>query len=496
MLLGKIRGHILLILFSGYHLLLTLIGFAYYPGSLSYFAAFSISFYVLVVWNTRAKSSPGILFLSIMIWLGFFQKIVFHLFTNFEYMNELIGQFKGTRDQWDQVLLIATLAALGIVCTTILFNRFKFVENFFVFVPNKYVKIFSSKSILLAASIFILFIFFVALMNVILGIMLVGLVAMTILPWPLNPLVAWLLSLGFAIAWTFLIDYEFTIKKNLTKSFIFCVVGAFICSVSIISRGLFVFQILPILFLLYRNQAQFYISNRALTGFTALFLILFVANTSGVTALRSYFYDVNFSSTEWTQKDWLNAQNQQLSLNQTEGEFAKLFTVFKNKAALKEVAGLVVNRWIGAEGAMAVVAYPEKGFHLIKQTLARVPVAGEFDLYEKIVNTQYTHSTKFSFTNIPGPVAFFFYSGSFACVFFGFIIFSILLYVLDVAVWSLFKNPFLSVLIGFSFANNVVQFGINPKSLLISLLMTGIGLFVAKIFFIFIKHKKFRSKLT
>ena len=192
-MLEKIKDNILLIVFSSYHLLLTLLGFIYYPGSSVYFAFFSLSYYILIVWNNRKKSSPSIMFLSWMIWLGFFQKIVFHLFTNFQFMTELIGQFQGTSNEWDQVLQVATLAALGISITTFLFNYLKAPDNYFSYIPGRYTKINFKTSVPVVAGILVLIVLAVATINVILGINLSGLVAMTVLHWPLNALIGWLL---------------------------------------------------------------------------------------------------------------------------------------------------------------------------------------------------------------------------------------------------------------------------------------------------------------
>lgn len=495
-MLEKIRENILLIVFSSYHLLLTLLGFIYYPGSSFYFTIFSLSYYILIIWNNRKTSSPSIMFLSWMIWLGFFQKIVFHLFTNFQFMTELIGQFQGTSNEWDQVLQVATLAAVGLTITTFLFNYLKAPDNYFSYIPGRYTKINFKTSVPVVAGILVLIVLAVATINVILGINLSGLVAMTVLHWPLNALIGWLLYLGFAIAFVFIIDWEFSTRKKLTLSFLFFSISAFLCSVSIISRGLFVFHLAPIIYLIYRNRKEFKISIATLSLLTFTVVILFIFNTVSVTMMRNYFYNNNFSNNEWIQKEWIMSGNRQTKLNRADNDMARFFDVFENKEALSQVAGLVVNRWIGAEGVMAVISYPEKGFYLIKQTLLRKPAIGEFDLYESIVKSQYTLSKKFSFANIPGPAAFFLYSGSLLFVFFGFVFFAGLLLSLDMLVWSCFKNSFLSALIGFYLANSVAQFGISPRPLLISVAMTFTGLMAIYALFLFLKSKYFKTFST
>ncbi|OFZ29739.1 MAG: hypothetical protein A2622_11000 [Bdellovibrionales bacterium RIFCSPHIGHO2_01_FULL_40_29] len=473
-------------------MLLSLLGFAYYPGSNILFGIFSLSMFGLIILNNKKTSSPSIVFLSWMLWLGFFQKIVFHLFTKFQFITELIGRFSGTNEQWDQVLLVAILAALGVTLTSIAIDHFKSRENYFSLVLGRYPKNTVSRFIPWFAAAVCLLVLGIGVLNVMLGINLSGIVAMTVLVWPLNAVIGWLLYLGFAIVFVFLVDWEISVNKKITYSFLFFAVGAFFCSVSIISRGLFVFHIAPILYLLYRNQKQYQIPRSVLTMASTIVLLLFLVNTSAVTILRNYFYDNDFSRNEWIEKEVI-LQGQKPTVRTSSNQVTKLFSVFENKPALSQVAGLVVNRWIGAEGVMAVVSYPEKGFHLVVQTLLRKPAVGEFDLYEKIINTQYTPSQKFSFANIPGPAAFLFYSGSFVFVFLGFVFFSALLHFFDYLVWKSFNNSFLSALIGFYLAISIAQFGISPRPLFISMFMTFVGLFIIYLIFSLLKFKNWKT---
>ena len=152
----------------------------------------------------------------------------------------------------------------------------------------------------------------------------------------------------------------------------------------------------------------------------------------------------------------------------------------KMSMALNKISSLAVDRWVGVEGVMAVVTYPKKSISLLYNSLTRKPKVGELDVFEEISNSIYHPSFKYSFASIPGSMAFFYYSGSLIFVFLGMAFFSTLVLLVDLTVFRVFKNHFLSAQIGFYFANALVQFGISPMPLFISFFMTICGLVALK----------------
>jgi hypothetical protein len=125
---------------------------------------------------------------------------------------------------------------------------------------------------------------------------------------------------------------------------------------------------------------------------------------------------------------------------------------------------LVVNRWIGIEGAMAVSSYAEKGHSLLWDMLTEKRELGKATAYQAVSNSGYqVPDVKYQFASMPGISAFLYFSGSLWIVFGG--IAAIVLMVLfseRVILWMT-ANPILCSLYGITLANTIAQFGITPR---------------------------------
>jgi hypothetical protein len=144
--------------------------------------------------------------------------------------------------------------------------------------------------------------------------------------------------------------------------------------------------------------------------------------------------------------------------------------------AINLIGKLSIDRWIGAEGVMAVTAYPEKNLQLLVTALKQRPKFGDQDLYASICGFKYVPTAKHGFTSLPGPIGFFYYSGSECFVFFGLLFLSLVLLLFDSAVRGLFKNLFVSGITAFYFANLAAQAGIAPILLIKPLALMAICL--------------------
>ena len=81
----------------------------------------------------------------------------------------------------------------------------------------------------------------------------------------------------------------------------------------------------------------------------------------------------------------------------------------------QRISHLVVDRWIGIEGVMAVVAYPKKNIELFVYALQERRVRGKSDIYTSNISQSGffdSDAKKYQYASIPGPIAFFYYTGS------------------------------------------------------------------------------------
>ncbi|GLO14107.1 hypothetical protein PPUJ20028_26890 [Pseudomonas putida] len=81
------------------------------------------------------------------------------------------------------------------------------------------------------------------------------------------------------------------------------------------------------------------------------------------------------------------------------------------KGMLMEMSKLVVDRWIGLEGVLAVVSHDSTGWPLFLRSLVELPESGTEAIYQRMSNAQYQAFENFTFMTIPGPMAILLYSG-------------------------------------------------------------------------------------
>lgn len=84
------------------------------------------------------------------------------------------------------------------------------------------------------------------------------------------------------------------------------------------------------------------------------------------------------------------------------------------KGMLLELSKLVVDRWVGLEGVLAVVSHEDTGWPLFIRSLVERPESGTEAIYQRMSNAQYQAFENFTFMTIPGPLAILLYSGNLA----------------------------------------------------------------------------------
>ena len=322
-----------LVLFAG--------GLVEFSGSKPIYVLFSIVFLIMLVSGFYRRVSYSYLFLVIFLWLGFWLKLTVHTILGYHYI-EPIGSFNGTAAAWNEVLWVAIVASIGVIVGRILYE---FVRGRSTIVMRK--DIFKAPVWYLAIRKWLWIIIMVVtggvvIFNAVYGIHQIGLAPRTILMWPLNAVIAWMLNIGLATGIATLLWWDISLKKNISLPIYAILIEGFLTSVSVLSRGVYIGHVIPQLFALYKNKKTL-IGISLIKGIfiAVIFIGLFIVSQSAVNTLRTYLYqnDHDFST-----KILLDG-----------------FVYQMRGGVFGRISQLAIDRWIGLEGVMAVQSYPKKG---------------------------------------------------------------------------------------------------------------------------------------
>lgn len=431
--------------------LLSFLGLIFYLGNPFIYIAFCSTFLLLTLVGLRCRNSFSYIFAIIFLGLGFWLKLIVHLLLKYNYL-EPIGSFEQTSDSWDQVLLVINVGLLGVIfakdiCELILKFSNKTNNNSLQnIVPYWYPK--ARKKLWILVGVLLLSL---TIINFNYGIFQVGLVPTLFLPWPLNGLMSWLLGFGLAIAINTLVFWDQSIKADWKIGLSLVLVESLSSTVSILSRATYIFHSVPYLTVFYNKFKC--ISFKTKLRVFILWISLLSVSIVSVTLLR--YSDVSP----------IDASNNK-SLRLKDNNFLSANILLGIGGG---ISALLVDRWVGLEGVMAVVSYPKKSIETFEYALNETRVKNKIDFYtQSIARVVLTDAeiSKYQYATIPGAIAFFYYSGSLVFVFFGITCLTFLMLVIESLILYMTKNPYLVALWGMSVAQTVVSFGLGVKQTL------------------------------
>jgi hypothetical protein len=508
---------------------ISLWGMLTYAGSPWLYAVFTAAMFLTLASARHGRFSYSYFFLVVFIWLGFWLKLTVHSILDYSYV-EPIGRFDGSVSSWDEVLVVAISAAAGIGVSKVLYSMIthKFderVNSLRGSVPDWYL---SRRKFLWAAVL--LTTVGILVVNALYGINQIGLVPRTVFPWPTNALISWITGIGAAIAISTLIWWDICCKRQVRLSVFSMFLEAALSTISLMSRGVYIFHTLPQIFSLYLIRRRLTLSLKDVVLLGAIFLLLFLITLSVITSLRGHFYPhagLNISTSvnqiRLTRIEVLNGKIPEieriiasgepmenlrdfykihslkwgvplepqrlefieerkkleiaLAAEQVRGEKLKSSATGQSKIVFEELlyqlkggavergSQLVIDRWVGLEGLMAVQAHPVKGASLLMEGIREKREIGKVPLYQEICQSHYRlmDASKWQFGSLPGAVAFLYYSGYAWCVALGMAILALCLLLIEdsILVWT--RNPLLCSLLGFNLANFVAQLGMAPR---------------------------------
>lgn len=414
---------------------------------------FTASFNLLLVSAFYKNQSYFYTFISVMFWLGFWLKFNVHFFFNYDFV-EPVGYFIESSGAWNEVFLLSSAGAISLFLSKMVFNRI-FINadlniefNKKCFVPNWYERYRAR-----LWSVIIFSIVVSALLNTHYSFQQIGIVAKTII-WPVNALIFLLTSTGFVLAIITLIGWDIKNNKSPLFGFYVLLLEAFFSTISILSRGVYVFHSIPVYYGVVKSKLALRKVKRVqktnVLFYIFIFLIGFMVALPVVNSLRDVEYSINYADKE----------------------------LIISSKSLQNLLSFSVDRWIGLEGTMALVGYSEKNFSLLFDATVEKGAIGKSSLYQYIANSHYKDMdlNKFQFATLPGPVAFFYFSGEVWFVFWGLIVLFFLMMLFETWVHQLLGNPLLTSYFSFTLAVSVSQMGVAISGLLFSYFLIVLGI--------------------
>lgn len=425
-----------------------------YQGSPYVYTIFSFSYLALIISAFYIKVTYGYIFLAVMLWLGFWLKTTIHIIIMHPYI-EPTGLFNFTASEWDNVLLLATIGALGVISGRIIYHLVAGKKSILI---TKSIHLYSSHYDRYKLWVWFAFactIIALALLNSIYSFQQIGLVPKTVV-WPLNALFSWMLSTGFSMTLATLLWWEISSSSTKNNMAYLILVEAAATSVSLLSRGLYVFHTIPILLAITFNRQHITNWNHKKTCvFLCSFFLVFLFCYPLVNSIRDYHYSSVPFDLPWNF----------YSSSIIEKGIIKL-TMFS------------IDRWVGIEGLMATSTYPDKNTSLLLSTILEKGEIGKSSIFQDIALSHYRNMdlTKYTFASLPGPIAFFYFSGSKSVVFIGMCFMCCFVLASEVLVYKLLSNPILSALWGSIVATSTTQIGVNVVNLILYFILCLIGI--------------------
>jgi len=459
------------------------LGALFYPGQLSCFLLFSVTFFAVLYSAFVLPFQYSHLFLAIPWFLGFWLKLVIHfVLADFGLMSaaryvEPTGKFDCSVVAWDQVLITASVGGLGYLLGRLLVVPLvtKSDESRTEIEPPPWYRTLRMPLWVLVTVSFVAIIY----TNAETGLIVRGYVPRIQLPWPLGALFSWTTDIGFALVLSVLAVWDRGLGAGLMRGFFaLCVEGAII-SIQTNSRGIYLFHTLPALV----SEARRPTTTRSAISKAALFLSIWLAGAATIplltTGLRAFGENVVLAKTAQddvpasaaptltatrsdettTTSDTICSVKLEPSLlpaNPTRFEIVKSFFIY----AVQGGGRLIIDRWPGMEGLMATQSYPSRGWDLLRTAAFQRRTYGMVDIYtQTIAGSDFTEeqTRKYHNATLAGPIAFLYYSGSWLVVFGGMALLAIMVSALEMIWTSLVPDPLVIAMSGCYLALVVMQ---------------------------------------
>ena len=425
---------------------LSYLAFINYPGQGYIYILFTLLLNALLFFGFRKDRIFFDTFIGVFFWLGYWLKFSFRVaFMGGKFHVSVGNNFDYSGLAHDHALLVTSCGAFAILMASFLRGRYLFaypgknkkisLEGLFTFYKNY------RKPIWIA---FITLFIAVSVTNAYFGIYQKGTVPRAKLPYKLSGIYTWLLLFGSASFSALLLEFEFTLNKKTTYFVIaLSLLESFFSSVSMLSRAMVLnVSALTIGAIRSLKLHSIFPSFRFKIIFLFMFILLFVSSVIIVNQIRSNQFNSNPTD-----------------ITRTSVSTSVSSTIQNTKL-------LILDRWVGIEGIMAVSSYPKLGWDLWKNAWKEKYSDHGTSFYDlEIVTTSYTNTdfSKHHFISLPGILAFFYYPGSFVFLFLSMFLAGALAAGIEISIYKLSEsNVILCSLIAQVVAYRYANFGYVP----------------------------------
>ncbi|MDB5825057.1 MAG: hypothetical protein JWR21_3761 [Herminiimonas sp.] len=411
---------------------------ARYAGSAMVFVLFTLTCFLLLGLIAPKPRSYGYGFFAIFFFLGFWPKVAMHAVWGTSFL-EAVGDFSGKPAEWDNALIAAACGALGVSVARILHlvmvsrSVHSLKQAAGSRAPLWYVNHCRSIWIVSVAAVAI-----INFANYHYAFYKIGVNPLLILPLHLNVVVSWLINIGAALWMVTLVFWDLRRRPAVFATSSIPFVEAFLSSTSAMSRGMFAFHAVPYFIGLYASagdldRAQ---GHSALRQAARWLVILFLV------ALGIVF---------WLRIPSLHGDD---LLKRPRSEVVATF----HKDLTKQIPALVLKRWIGLEGLLAVEGSKLRGTELFINVLTESPKSGVDSIFQQIAKVDFNRSdpTKTYLSNA-GPMALLYMSDSRPVVFIGMFAIGLILIFSDTVALRWTGNTLLVAVAGAGLANVMAQ---------------------------------------
>ncbi|WAL82729.1 hypothetical protein OYT13_23795 [Pandoraea sp. XJJ-1] len=452
----------------GLHVVVGLVAVGIYGGNAVDFFFFTLSAALMLDIGIFKSRSYGTGVLALFVWLGIWLKISCHFIVGYPYI-EPLGKFKFLPAQFSELLHVSTIGMMGFAIAFLVASRFYVPMRENTVRPRA--KPWLPSALKWAWLLSFLAILGLGVINADLNILRVGLPPDVILPYPGNALVSWLMSTGFALGVATLMYLSVLSRSNVKLGIVIVILEGFIVGVSILSRASYVFHLLPVCLVL----AYMHFSGRRLFGHRAALAFVAVAAVGAFVTATAVNLQREFAYTS-------HPEIARASMGDGRGSggnpaAAAIIAEMKSHGFLLRAAvtfsQLAVDRWVGAEGVMAAVAYDDKSLKTFGRLMMEQRQLNTISEYQSISAAHYKDMDpkQFQFATLPGPIGFFYLSGAIWIVFAGCFLMGLAVLTTERLAGWMTENSFIMAFMGVYTASLASQFGLTPRQNVIPLVM-------------------------
>lgn len=410
-------------------------------------------------------------FFGILLWLGFWLKIIFIInyydysffegagfsYENLDYKSKIILV--------DEALVVSILAFSSYLSAIIVkdfFFKKKTILKLTNIEKNKSAFFYKIQDILII--LFVFLIIFTAFFNLDHLIYQRGLKSQSNFHFLINGTIKWVLLFGFSSIICFLIFINFNNKYKLYQLSLIGIFEAFISSISYLSRGM-IFNTLSIFYGIYKSNKIFGLNLR-LRFFIIYFLTIFVfffISVSSINYLRHnfYFYNKIDNKIDIEKDQKLNIFDKE-KIQEKKIQIKKYDTLNK---AIDEFFYLAVNRWVGIDAVLSTVSNKNKNWNTFINSFKEEYDISKLPYYERVIQER-NLGIDVSIINYgittPGIISFLFYSGSKIFLIFTFFILTLVMLFFERIIINKTSNFIFCALIMQQISYRLVHFGYMP----------------------------------